>query len=333
MSRVFVTGGTGFLGRNVVSGLVERGDTVALLVRPNEQVSGLGPAVELFRGDVLDVASIEAAAKGCSAVIHCAGKVSRDPADAEIMQRVHVDGTKNVLDACRRVGVTRAVVASTSGTVAISDDPKKIPNEDSATPMNLVARFPYYRTKLFAEMAALERNDPPAFEVVVVCPSLLLGPGDLLGSSTGDVADFIEGRLLAIPGGGLSFVDARDAAAALVLALEKGRPGERYLVAAQNLTMAAFTSKLERITGIAAPAMKLPRSTALAALGVALDKALADRLKTKPRMDKASAEMAQYFWYVDARKAKDELGWEPRDPQDTLVDTVADLRDRGVVWA
>lgn len=330
-SRVLVTGATGFLGRYVVEELLARGHHVVALVR--RTTNELPDNVTQIVGDVLGAASVEAAAQGCSALFHCAGKVSRDPADAELMQRVHVDGTKITLDAAKRAGVSRAIVASTSGTIAVSDDPKKIKNERATPPMDLIGKWAYYRSKLFAEMAALDRNDPPRFEVVVVSPTLLLGPGDLYGSSTKDVADFIDGKIPAIPGGGLSFVDARDAANAMVLAWHNGRPGERYLVAAQNLSFAAFCDKLERISGVRAPVVRMPRSEKLAKVGALLDRALAKRMNAKPRLDETTLEMAQVFWYVDSTKAKDELGWVPRDPHDTLTETVNDLRERGVVWA
>ncbi|NUP07406.1 MAG: NAD-dependent epimerase/dehydratase family protein [Polyangiaceae bacterium] len=329
--RLFITGGTGFLGRYVVDELLARGHEVVALVR-NPSEAALPDGVVTVTGDILDAASVEAAAAGCEAVFHCAGKVSRDPADAEVMHKVHVEGTKTVLDAVRRAGVKRAVVASTSGTIAVTTDPDDIRDETASPPTDLIGKWPYYRSKLYAEMAALDRNDPPNFEVVVVSPTLLLGPGDVHGSSTGDVADFIDGRIPAVPGGGLSFVDARDAAQAMVLAWENGQAGERYLVAAQNLTMATFCGKLERISGVRAPAARVPRSVLLAKASAYLDRALAKRTNVKPRLDETSLEMAQYYWYVDSTKAREQLGWVPRDPQDTLADTVRDLRDRGVVW-
>ncbi len=329
MSRVLVTGATGFLGAHLVHQLVEAGHEVMSLIRGKSHVLPLG--THPHHGDILDGASVEAAAQGCEAVFHCAGKVSRDPADAEELHRIHVEGTKTVLDACRRAGVKRAIVASTSGTVALTRDAKEIRDERAPAPMDLIAGFPYYRSKLFAEMAALERNSD-AFEVVVVCPTLLLGPGDAHASSTGDVADFLDGRVPFVPGGGLSFVDARDAARAMVLAWETGKAGERYLVAAQNLTIAAFFQKLERISGVKAPSLRTPTSPWLARVGVEIDKRIAKRLGTAPRLDAVSAEMAQYYWYVDSTKAREELGWEPRDPLETLADTVNDLKSRGVVW-
>jgi len=167
---------------------------------------------------------------------------------------------------------------------------------------------------------------------VAVNPTLLLGPGDERGSSTSDVVQFLEGKVPFIPGGGLSFVDARDAAKAMVLALEKGRAGRRYLISAINLTMEAFFARLERVSGVPAPRFKLPRGAAVARAGASLLERASRHLPVSATVDPVSAEMAQLFWYVDGSRAERELGFVPRDPNETLSDTVRDLRDRGVVW-
>jgi dihydroflavonol-4-reductase len=316
--RILVTGATGFLGSHVVHALESRGYEVVRFART------LG-------GDVLDAKSVAEAATGCRAVLHCAGRVSRKPEDAEALYDLHVRGTKTVLDACAEAGVARAVVASTSGTVAVSDDPDHVGREDDAAPIGIVSRWPYYRAKLFAERAALERSRP-GFEVLAVNPSLLLGPGDERGSSTEDIRNFLEGVVPAVPAGGLSFVDARDAAEAMVLALEAGRAGERYLVGACNLTVRDFFARLSRISGVPAPWLPMPRSREIARFGARAMERMASRIGIAPRVDAPSVEMAQCFWYLDASKAERELGWKARDPNATLHDTVEDLRARGVVW-
>ncbi|KYF60275.1 dihydrokaempferol 4-reductase, partial [Sorangium cellulosum] len=241
------------------------------------------------------------------------------------------EGTKITLDACRAAGVKRAVIASTSGVVAVSRDPDDIRDETAEPPMDIIAGWPYYRSKLYAERAAFDRNGP-GFEVVAVNPSILLGPGDVHGASTGDVVSFLERRLPFIPAGGLSFVDARDAAQGMALAMEKGRPGERYLLGAANMSLDVFFHRLSRISGVPAPALRLPRSIALAKAGAHLIERARKRLPFDLPVDPVSAEMGQHFWYLDATKARRELGWTPRDPLETLADTVADLRARGVVW-
>lgn len=331
MSRTFVTGGTGFLGRHLVDQLLEGGHEVVALVR-RDPSPPLPDGVTIRRGDVTDAASVKDAAAGCDTAYHCAGLVSRDEADAEAMYRVHVDGTKTTLDALKEAGTKRVVVASTSGTVAVSDDRDAIRDEGSEPPLGIISRWPYYRSKLFAEQAALERSGD-GFEVIAVLPSLLLGPGDVHGSSTDDVRKFIERKIPFSPAGGMAFVDARDAARAMILAMEKGTPGRRYLVNAANMPLRVFFGRLERITGVKAPPMSMPRTPPrLAGVGAELIGKLAERLNMTSPLDRISAEMAQYYWYCDAGRAERELDWLPRDPGETLLDTVDDLRARGVVW-
>jgi dihydroflavonol-4-reductase len=318
MSRYLVTGATGFLGAHVVLALRDRAHDVVHFAR------GGG-------GDVLDAAAVAAAARGCDGAFHCAGKVSRRREDAEELYRLHVEGTKNVLSACTQAGVRRLVIASTSGTVAVSSTPDRVATEESPTPIDVVSRWPYYRAKLFAERAALAWEDA-RLEVVCVNPSLLLGPGDTRGSSTEDVRLLLEGQIPAVPAGGLSFVDARDAAEAMVLAMERGRTRERYLVGACNVTVRDFFARIARTAGVRAPWLPMPRSPGLAASGARVAQRLAARAGLPFGVDPVSVEMAQYFWYLDASKAERELGWSARDPGATLRDTVHDLRARGVVW-
>lgn len=329
MSRYLVTGGAGFLGAHLVEQLLGAGHEVVALCRKDEP--GLAArGAEVRRGDILDAASVRAAAEGCEAVFHCAGKVSRRREDAAELYRVNVDGTKTTLDACREAGLRRAVIASTSGVVAVSKEPEVI-DETGEPPMAIIAGWPYYRSKLYAERAALDRSGP-GFEVIAVCPTLLLGPGDVHGSSTGDVAQFLEQKVPVVPGGGLSFVDARDAALGMVLAMEKGKAGERYLLGAANMTIEAFFGRLSRISGVPAPKLRMPRSIGLAKAGAHLMERLQKHLPVDLPLDPVSAEMGQHYWYLDSTKARRELGWTPRDPLETLADTVSDLRDRGVSW-
>lgn len=343
MSRFLVTGSTGFLGRHLVAALRAHGHDVVALVRATSDVTDLAGNDGHFtavRGDVLDKASVEHAAAGCDGVFHCAGKVSRRAEDAEELQRIHVEGTKNVLDACIAKNVPRAVVASTSGTVAVSDDPDRIATEEDEAPIGLLNRWPYYRAKLFAERAAFERHGAAlpsggTFEVVCVNPTLLLGPGDVNGSSTEDVRLFLERKIPAIPPGGISFVDARDAAEGMRLAMEKGISGRRYLLGASNLTLREFFARLERVSGVRGPLIPMIRNkhaADFASAGAKMLERLTTRLGVPMPVDPISLDMAHFYWYLDASLAENELGWEPRDPTETLADTVKDLTERGVVW-
>ena len=316
--KYLVTGASGFLGTHLVNALEARGDEVVRFSRSTG-------------GDVLNAESLRNAAIECQGVFHCAGKVSRKAADAEELYRVHVEGTRTVLAACASGGIRRVVVASTSGTVAVSEDAAHVATENDPPPLGIIGRWPYYRAKLFAEQAALAGNSE-TLEVICVNPSLLLGPGDRRGSSTGDVRLFLEGGVSAVPAGGLSFVDVRDAADAMCLAMGCGRPGERYLVGACNLTMREFFGRLARIAGKKEPLFSLPRSPELVRLGAAFTNGLASRIGVPSRIDPVAAEMAQFFWYLDSTKARSQLGFRARDPNVTLHDTIDDLRARGVVW-
>lgn len=332
-NRVLVTGATGFLGLHLAARLVEAGHEVVALCRnpDSEAARQLPDAVTRVQGDVLDAESVEKAAKDCSVVMHCAGKVSRDPEDALLMHDVHVRGTQVVLDAAKKAGVKRCVYASTSGVVSVGTDPDHIGAEDDDPPTEVVSRWPYYRTKLFAEQEALSRNDD-GFEVVVVNPSLLLGPGDLHGSSTEDVRRALEHRMAITPSGGVAFVDARDAADGMVLAMDKGRPGRRYVLNACNCPTRTFFARIARVAEVDGPIAALPNNDTVRRLSRWVVRRATDILGEDDSLpDEHTVDVAQHFWYVDASRAENELGWKPRDPMQTLADTVEDLRERGIV--
>jgi dihydroflavonol-4-reductase len=225
--------------------------------------------------------------------------------------------------------VPRVVYASTSGTIAISTEPD-IADETSPPPLEHLSRWPYYRSKYYAELDALEANGEGGLDVVIVNPSLLLGPGDLRGSSTSDIRRFLEGEVLAAPRGGIAAVDVRDVAAAMIAALERGRSGERYLLNAANIGVPVFLDRLERISGVSAPVARLPRSRGLAVEATRLFGKMVKAVGGELPMSVESVEMAQYYWYCDSGKAMRDLGFAPRDLTDTLRDTVSDLLSRGV---
>jgi len=305
--KVLVTGATGYLGQRIVERLTD-----------HEVV----PLSRSLGADITDPESLRGHFDGVDVVVHAAGLVSHDESDAAKLYQVHVVGTQNVLAAARAAGVPRVVYVSTSGTVAVSTDPDFIADEDSETPRAILQRWPYYRSKLYAEQIALDANGP-GLEVVCLNPTLLLGPGDATGVSTRPVSLFLEGKVLATPPGGLSFVDVRDVAEAVALALTKGRGGRRYLLGSANMTFERFYATVARITDREPPALKAPGAT----------RALLDWMPKLGRhgfgwgieLERHDLEQACHTWYLDDRRARLELGWTTRDPLVTLRDTVADL--------
>lgn len=323
--RYWVGGATGFLGSHLVERLVSEGHEVVGVARGGGEVAG----VAIVSLDVLDAGAVARSASGVDGAFLATGKVSRDADDAEEMHRANVLGTRSALAGLRAAGVPRVVYASTSGTVAIATK-TDVADEASPAPLEYLAKWPYYRSKYYAELDALEANGEGGLEVVVVNPSLLLGPGDRRGSSTGDIRRFLEGEVLAAPRGGVAIVDVRDAASAMVAALVRGRPGERYLLNAANLSVPALLDRLERISGVAAPRARLPRSRGLAVEATRLFGKVVKAVGGELPMSVESVEMAQYYWYCDSGKAMRELGFSPRDLTDTLRDTISDLIARGV---
>jgi dihydroflavonol-4-reductase len=320
-----ITGGTGFLGAHLVRLLAEEG------ARRLRVLSTSAPAwleelgVEAVTGSVTSPEDVRRAVEGAEEVYHLAGRVSRERGDAHLMYGLHVEGTRVLCGAAREAGVKAIVLASTSGTVAVTETGDVLPDEEWPTPLDIVSRWPYYASKVYQERAALESFGGGGRRLVIMNPSLLLGPGDERLSSTKVVLDFLSRKIPTVPKGGLSFVDARDAARAFRAAMERGAHGERYLLGSANWTFDRFFGRLERITKVPAPFISLPSRLALAgARGI---NSLYRHWKLAPPVEPAEIEMADYFWYLDATKARDRLGFDPRDPQETLLDTVNYVRE------
>ncbi len=320
-----VTGGTGFLGSHLVRLLVEEGAGVVRVLSTTAPAWLEELGVETVVGSITSPEDVRRAWEGAAEVYHLAGRVSREPEDAHLMYELHVTGTRVLCEAASAAGVRSVVMASTSGTVAVTEDGGAVPDEEWPTPLDIVSRWPYYASKVYQERAALEGFAGKGRRLVIVNPSLLLGPGDERLSSTKVVLDFLARKIPTVPKGGLSFVDARDVAAAFRAAMERGAHGERYLLGSANWTFDKFFGRLERITKVPAPFLSLPSKLTLAgARGLS---SLYKHWKLAPPVEPAEIEMADYFWYLDASKAHRELGFEPRDPQETLLDTVTYVRD------
>ncbi|HJN76972.1 MAG TPA: NAD-dependent epimerase/dehydratase family protein [Myxococcota bacterium] len=319
--KVVLTGASGFLGRHTLRELSEAGHQVRAVSRGASELEG---AEEVVPGDVTSAEDMARVCEGMDVLVHGAGLVSFDPEDAGQLYDVHLVGTEVTLKAAREAGVRRVVYISTSGTVALSETSKTM-SEASETPRQLIQKWPYYRTKLYAEEHALRANHPD-MPIVALNPSLLLGPGDDKGESVKSVRMFLEDQVPASPPGGISFVDVRDVAACVVACLEKGRGGQRYLLAGGNMPFSAFYQRLAQVTDRQPPALNAPGFTkrifeflpGLGKEGVGLGF----------NVDRVGLLQACHYWYCDDSKARSELGFWTRDPNTTLRDTCADI-----LWA
>ena len=322
--KILITGGTGFLGAHIVRQLLDAGEKDLRVMASSVPDWMTDAGVDAVEGSVTNIEDVARSVAGVSAIFHLAGKVSRDNSDAALMNKVHVQGTRLLCEAAKEAGVKTIVLASSSGTIAVSDD-DQIHDETYPPPLDIISRWAYYASKYYQERTALESFDGDGRRLVIMNPTLLLGPDDERLSSTKPVLDFLGRKIPYTPSGGLSFVDARDAAAAFVTALEKGKHQEKYLLGAANMTFNEFFLRLERLSGVSAPMLKMPKKLAVAGSSF-IDSVFKNWGKASP-VEPKEVEQAEYFWYLDSSKAKEELGFSPRDPQETLQDTIKYLRE------
>lgn len=306
--KAFVTGATGFLGSHVARVLGEQGADLRLLVRSTSNLRNLeGIKAETATGDLRDSSSLEKGMSGCDTVFHVAADYRlwvRDPAE---MYRSNVDGTKAILDAARKHGVRRVVYTSSVATVGFTGNGHPA-DEDS--PVSLADMIgPYKRSKFMAEQLAMEAGGS-GMQVVVVNPTTPVGEQDVKPTPTGRiVVDFLKRRFPAYVETGLNLVDVRECAVGHVVALEKGRPGERYILGGENLTLKQILDKLGEISGLPSPKVKLPYVFAFAT-GI-VDEAITGRLlHREPRATVDSVRMGKKKMFASCAKAERELGWK-----------------------
>jgi dihydroflavonol-4-reductase len=317
--RTLVTGATGFIGSHVTRLLVERGDEVHVTVRessPSEPLAGLD--VKTVRADVLDRRSVRRALRGIERVFHLAGTTDLAAPRARIFA-VNLEGTRIVLEEALRAGVERAVYTSSVAAVGPA------PPGESADETNLweAGRYAiaYLDAKHEAETAAL-RLIARGLPLVIVNPAHVLGPGDRGRSSTTLVRRFMLRQIPAYVDGTLNVVGVQDVARGHLLADERGRVGERYILGNRNFTINRLFADLGRLSGIEPPAVKLPLVAALTLAGTGR------RFIGTAVPSPAEIRAASLNWAFDNRKAKRELGWRTSAHEDCLEETIAWYRER-----
>ncbi|MGZ4275793.1 MAG: NAD-dependent epimerase/dehydratase family protein [Solirubrobacteraceae bacterium] len=314
-----VTGATGLLGSHVTRRLVERGDEVRALVRARSPLEALDDLdVELVRGDILDRRSVRRAMRGVDRVFHVAGLTGLR-ASAASHFRVNVEGTRIVLEEALRADVQRVV--HTSSVAAIGPAKRgSTADEDQVFDAGR-HRLAYVDAKREAEAVAM-RLAAQGLPVVVVCPAHTFGTGDLHRSSTELVRRFLHRAIPAYVDGALNIVDADDVAKGELLADERGRVGQRYILGNRNFTLDRLFADLGRLSGVEPPAIKLPLPAALALARAA------EAAPGTPIITQAEVRLASLWWSFRSTKAKRELGWTPSHHDDTLQATIDWYRER-----
>jgi dihydroflavonol-4-reductase len=309
-----VTGATGFLGWHVARLLVERGISVRVLARDPARLRELDE-VEIVTGDLRDETRVRAAVQRCQAVFHVAADYRLWAKQPEELYRSNVDGTRNLMEAALAAAVERVVYTSTVGCIGVPGD-GRLGNEE--TPVRLAEMTgAYKRSKFLAERVATEYA-ARGLHVVTVNPTAPIGDHDWKPTPTGRiVVDFLRGKMPAYVDTGLNVVDARDTAEGHWLAAEKGRPGERYILGSENLTLRDIFQRLAAISGRPAPNARIPYLVALAAGAVST--AWAEMTGREPRVPLDAVRMSRKKMWVSHEKATRELGWRPAGADTALT--------------
>jgi dihydroflavonol-4-reductase len=324
----FVTGGTGFVGAHVVRALLRRGRTVRCLVRPSSRLGNLEELpVEIMPGDVTDPASLARAMAGARTVFHCAADYRLSARDPREIYAANVEGTRNVLAAASEIGAEKVVYTSSVGALGLNRDGTPGNEETPVEPGSLIGH--YKKSKHLAERVA-EECAAKGLPVVIVNPSTPVGEMDIKPTPTGQmIVDFMNRGMPAYVETGLNLVDVRDVAEGHVLAAEKGRIGEKYILGNRNMTLKEIFDALSRLTGIRSPRVRLPHWVPLAAAAV---DTLASRLiGRQPRVPLEGVRMSRHTMFFDTGKAVRELGLPQTPVEEALGRAVAWFRENGYV--
>ena len=324
--KAFVTGATGFIGASIVRELLKDSCEVRALARPGSDRSNLsGLDVEIWEGDLSDRDALARGLAGCQTLFHAAADYrlwTRTPAS---MYEANVGGTRTILSAALGSAVEKVVYTSSVGTLGNPGDGTP---GDEDTPVDLSQMVgDYKKSKFLAERAAegfLEKGLP----LVIVHPSTPVGPMDIKPTPTGKIiVDFLNGKMPAYLDTGLNLIDVATCARGHILAAQRGRVGEKYILGCRNLTLAQIFEMLSGITGLKAPRVRLPYYPILWAAYA--NHAISALTGKEPLIPLAGVQMARKFMYFDQGKAVAELGLPLTPVEGSLERAVAWFRSQG----
>jgi dihydroflavonol-4-reductase len=327
--KCFLTGATGFLGSHVARQLLARGAELRLLVRPTSRLENITeiPAERVI-GDLRDAASLKNGMSGCEFVFHVAADYRLWSLNRQELYDTNVQGTRNILQAARDSGVRRVVYTSSVATMGFGNNGRLTDETSPVTLDNMIGD--YKRSKFMAEQLVLEAGRSGE-NVVMVNPTTPVGERDIKPTPSGQIiVDFLRRRFPVYVETGLNLVDVVDCAEGHLLAMEKARPGERYILGGENLTLKQILDKLAAITGLPSPRVKLPYAVAFAS-GVVDTLVTGKMLKREPRANLDAVRMARKKMFVTSTKAEQELGWKPRPVDEALRRAVQWFQANGYV--
>jgi dihydroflavonol-4-reductase len=305
--KVFLTGSTGFVGSHVARAYAAEGAELRLLTRETSSLAAIeGLIADVVVGDLRQPESLRTALRGCDALVHVAADYRLWVRDPEEMYAANVDGTRELLRIAREEGVAKVVYTSSVATMGFKADGTIV---DERTPVSLDDMIgPYKRSKFLAEQEAISAARAGQ-HVMILNPTTPIGPGDAKPTPTGRiVVDFLNRRFPAYVDTGLNLVDVSEVARMHVVALDRGTPGERYILGGENLTLKQILDRMSAITGIPSPTMKVPNAVALAF--AFFDETVTGKLRGKePRATVEAVRMGRKYMFASSAKAERDLGF------------------------
>ena len=318
--KTLVTGATGFLGSALVRELLNDGRDVRIIARPNADLRNVSDLdLETVNGDLLDEDSLKSAIKGCDTIYHAAAYYSFWDKNKNLIFDINVGGTRSLLQAALDLGVKKVVYTSTVGCLGLNQDGTPANEDTPHDPQTLCND--YKLSKFQAEQTA---NDffAKGLPIVIVNPSTPIGPRDIKPTPTGKIIlDFLNRKTPAYVDTGLNLIDVRDCARGHILAEQKGKVGERYILGNKNFSLKEIFLLLEKITGLKAPTVKMPYWVAYAA-GWSCEVASNYITGKPPAVPLGGVKMAKYFMYFDPSKAVNELGLPQNSIENALEEAV-----------
>jgi dihydroflavonol-4-reductase len=306
--RVFITGATGFVGGHVARQYAAEGASLRLLTRQTSRLDSLtGIDAEMVKGDLREPENLRSALTGCDALIHVAADYRLWVRDPEQMYAANVDGTRELLKLAREVGIQRVVYTSSVATMGFKAD-GTIVNEE--TPVALADMIGHYkRSKFLGEQEAIQAAKARQ-HVMILNPTTPIGPGDAKPTPTGRIiVDFLNRKFPAYVDTGLNLVDVTEVARMHMVALERGTPGERYILGGENLTLKQILDRMSAITGLPSPKRRVPHAVAMTF--ALFDETITGKLRGKePRATVEAVRMGKKMMFASSAKAERELGFQ-----------------------
>jgi dihydroflavonol-4-reductase len=328
-AKILVTGGSGFVGSHLVRALLKRGEDVRCLVRESSRLDNLKDLpVEFAYGDLRDTVSLGKAMNGCKRLYHCAADYRLWAKDPNELYESNVNGTRNIMQAAFKAGVDRVIYTSTVGALGLNDDGTPASEE---TPVALEDMIGHYKRSKFLAEREVEKFIAGGLPVVMVSPSTPVGELDIKPTPTGKIiVDFLRGKMFGFVDTGMNLIDVRDVAEGHILAAERGKVGEKYILGNHNLTLKEIFDLLAEITGLASPKMRVPNLVAETYARVENYWSI-KIAKREPFAPLESVKMSQHKMWFDSAKAVRELGLPQHAIESALRRAVNWFQEHGYV--